>query len=41
MDSTGIACTQYHPNAANTQPETFPKFQKQIDNVIPMREMIN
>jgi len=36
-----VACAQCHPNAANTHPETYPKFQKQIDNVIPMREMIN
>jgi len=41
LDSNGLAWTQYHPNAANTQPETFPKLQKQIDKVIPMREMIN
>jgi hypothetical protein len=41
LDSNGLACTQYHPNAANTQPETFSKFQKQIDKVIPIWEMIN
>lgn len=41
LGSNGVACAQCHPNAANTHPETYPKFQKQIGKVIPMWEMIN
>jgi cytochrome c len=36
-----VNCAQCHPNAANTHPETYPKFQKQIGKVIPLWEMIN
>ncbi len=36
-----MACAQCHPNAANTHPETYPKFQKQLGRVIALREMIN
>lgn len=25
-----VSCDQCHPNAANTHPETYPKFQKQL-----------
>jgi len=39
--TNGVACAQCHPNAANTHPETYPKFQKQIGKVIPLWEMIN
>ena len=28
LGSNGVACAQCHPNAANTHPETYPKFQK-------------
>jgi len=41
LGSNGVACAQCHPNAANTHPETYPKFQKQIGKVIPVWEMIN
>ncbi|VEN72936.1 Cytochrome C [Candidatus Desulfarcum epimagneticum] len=41
LGTNGVACAQCHPNAANTHPETYPKFQKQIGKVIPLREMIN
>jgi len=41
LGSNGVACAQCHPNAANTHPETYPKFQKQIGRVIALREMIN
>ncbi|MEQ1635456.1 MAG: cytochrome C [Methylococcales bacterium] len=41
LGSNGVACAQCHPNAANTHPETYPKFQKQIGKVIPLWEMIN
>ncbi len=36
-----LACAQCHPNAANTHPETYPKFQKQLGKVAPLWEMIN
>jgi cytochrome c len=41
LGSNGVACAQCHPNAANTHPETYPKFQKQIGKVVPFWEMIN
>ena len=39
--TNGVACAQCHPNGANTHPETYPKFQKQLGRVIALREMIN
>ena len=30
-----------HPNAADTHPETYPKFQKQLGKVVALRDMIN
>ena len=36
-----VACDQCHPNAANTHPETYPKFQQQIGRVISLFEMVN
>ena len=30
-----------NPNAANTHPETYPKFQKQLGKVVPIWEMVN
>ena len=41
LGKNGVSCDQCHPNAANTHPETYPKFQKQIGKVIPLFEMIN
>ena len=41
LGTNGIACAQCHPNAANTHPETYPKFQKQLGKVVPIWEMIN
>lgn len=41
LGSNGVVCAQCHPNAANTHPETYPKFQKQIGRVVPLWEMIN
>ncbi len=41
LGTNGVACAQCHPNAANTHPETYPKFQQQIGRVIGLREMIN
>jgi cytochrome c len=41
LGTNGVACGQCHPNAANTHPETYPKFQKQLGKVITLGEMIN
>ncbi len=36
-----VSCDMCHPNAANTHPETYPKFQKQLGRVVGLRDMIN
>jgi len=41
IGTNGVACAQCHPNAANTHPETYPKFQKQLGRVVQLWEMIN
>lgn len=41
LGTNGLACAQCHPNAANTHPETYPKFQKQLGKVAPLWEMVN
>jgi len=41
LGTNGVACAQCHPNAANTHPETYPKFQQQLGKVIALRDMIN
>jgi len=41
LGSNGVACAQCHPNAANTHPETYPKFQQQLGRVVALRDMIN
>lgn len=41
IGTNGVACGQCHPNAANTHPETYPKFQQQLGRVIAFREMVN
>jgi thiosulfate dehydrogenase len=41
LGTNGVSCAQCHPNAANTHPETYPKFQKQLGKVTPIWEMIN
>jgi cytochrome c len=41
LGTNGVACAQCHPNAANTHPETYPKFQKQLGRVVALRDMIN
>ena len=41
LGTNQVACAQCHPNAANTHPETYPKFQQQLGKVVPFREMIN
>jgi thiosulfate dehydrogenase len=41
MSSNGLACGNCHPDAAASNPQTFPKFVPQLNAVAPMREMIN
>ena len=41
LGTNGVACGQCHPNATNTHPETYPKFQQQLGRVIALREMFN
>jgi len=41
LGSNSVSCDQCHPNATNTHPETYPKFQKQLSQVSTLREMIN
>jgi len=41
LGTNGVVCAQCHPNGANTHPETYPKFQKQLGKVATLGEMIN
>lgn len=41
LGTNGVACAQCHPNGANTHPETYPKFQRQLGKVAPIWEMVN
>ncbi|MCF8130958.1 MAG: cytochrome C [Deltaproteobacteria bacterium] len=41
LGTNKVSCDQCHPNAANTHPETYPKFQQQLGRVITLSEMIN
>lgn len=41
MANNGLACANCHPDAAATNPQTFPKFLPVFDKVVPYREMIN
>lgn len=41
LGTNKVACAQCHPNAANTHPETYPKFQKQLGKVAYLTEMVN
>lgn len=41
IGTNGVVCAQCHPNAANTHPETYPKFQKQLGRVVQLWEMFN
>jgi len=41
LGGNGVACAQCHPNAANTHPETYPKFQQQLGKVVGLRDMFN
>lgn len=37
----GVSCDMCHPNASNTHPETYPKYQVQLQRVALLRDMIN
>jgi thiosulfate dehydrogenase len=39
--TVSISCDMCHPNAANTHPETYPKYQVQLQRVALLRDMIN
>jgi thiosulfate dehydrogenase len=41
IGSNGLACAMCHPNASNTHPETYPKFQTQLKEVVLLRHMVN
>ena len=41
MSTNGLACGNCHPDAAASNPQTFPKYQADLGRVIPLREMIN
>lgn len=41
MTSNGLACGNCHPDAAASNPQTFPKYQANLGGVIPLRDMIN
>jgi len=41
MQTNGLACGNCHPDAAASNPNTFPKFQADLGKVIPIRDMIN
>jgi thiosulfate dehydrogenase len=41
LGSNKVSCDMCHPNATNTHPETYPKFQKQLGQVATLRDMIN
>jgi len=41
LGTNQVSCDQCHPNAANTHPETYPKFQQQLGRVVSLFEMVN
>ena len=41
LGKNGISCDMCHPDASNTHPETYPKFQTQLKTVALLRDMIN
>lgn len=41
VGKNGVACAMCHPNASNTHPETYPKFQTQLKKVVQLRDMVN
>lgn len=41
LGSNGISCDMCHPDADDTHPQTYPKFQTQLKGVALLRDMIN
>jgi thiosulfate dehydrogenase len=41
IGGNGLACAMCHPHAANTHPETYPKFQIEMKKVALLRDMVN
>ena len=41
LGTNGISCDMCHPDASNTHPEAYPKFQTQLKKVALLRDMIN
>ncbi len=41
LGTNGLTCANCHPDAANSNPHTFPKFQENVGKVATLREMIN
>ncbi len=41
LGKNGLACANCHPDAAASNPHTFPKWQANLGQVIPLRDMIN
>lgn len=41
MANNGLACANCHPDAAATNPQTFPKYMPQTDRVMAYRDMVN
>jgi thiosulfate dehydrogenase len=41
MANNGLACANCHPDAAATNPQTFPKFLPMFNKVVTYRSMVN
>ena len=41
MANNGLACANCHPDAAATNPQTFPKFLPMFNKVVSYRAMVN
>jgi thiosulfate dehydrogenase len=41
MTTNGLACGNCHPDAAASNPQTFPKYVPMFGKVVPFREMVN
>ena len=41
LGTNGISCDMCHPDASNTHPESYPKFQSQLKKVALLRDMVN
>jgi cytochrome c len=39
--TVSVSCDMCHPDAANTHPETYPKYQVQMGRTVLLRDMIN